>query len=103
MNDKASTAAVIAVAAFGLVGVIACLSLLHIWTGFVLSIMWGWFAVPLGLPAISIPMAIGLALTGKMMLGFRGGKAENGMKAWINTICVPLFALAIGWIVKGCM
>ena len=100
MNDKASAATVLGVAVFGVMGAIACLALGFIWSGFVLSILWGWFAAPLGLPVISIPMAIGVALTGKMLLGFRS-KAEGGAKAWLSIIGVPLIALAIGWVAKG--
>lgn len=33
-----------------------------IWQGCVLSLLWGWFAVPYGLRPISIPMAMGFAL-----------------------------------------
>jgi len=34
-----------------------------VWSGFVLSILWGWFLVPaFHLPQITIPLAIGISL-----------------------------------------
>ena len=39
-------------------------AVLSIWEGFVLMKLWGWFIVPtFGLPALTIAVAIGLALT----------------------------------------
>lgn len=39
-----------------------------VWSGFVLSILWGWFIVPaFHLPQISIPLAIGISLVVGML------------------------------------
>lgn len=35
---------------------------LLIWRGFVIKMLWGWFLVPLGVPAISISVACGLLI-----------------------------------------
>lgn len=71
------------------------------WRGYVLSILWAWFIVPtFGLPALSIPFAIGLAL----VVGFL--TASNAKKKdfeWLNAIGVlvlgPAMTLLMGWIV----
>lgn len=34
-----------------------------IWAGYVLSVLWGWFLVPLHLPAVTVAEAIGISLT----------------------------------------
>lgn len=48
---------------FAVAGGLAYLLLTPIWSGFVLSIMWGWFIAPaFHLPQINIPLAIGISL-----------------------------------------
>jgi hypothetical protein len=93
----------------------ACLGgvLIGIWNGFVLSIMWGWFVVPLGLPTITVPNAIGLALIVDLVRPYRkpddhkaGDKA--GWAKMIFTIGADRFLgalalLGVGYAVKGFM
>lgn len=45
-----------------LIGMFATMILSPILRGWVLTILWGWFAVPFGLPVLNIPTAIGVAL-----------------------------------------
>ena len=33
----------------------------HAWRAFVISLLWRWFAVPLGLPAVSVLQVLGIA------------------------------------------
>jgi hypothetical protein len=76
--------------------------------GWVLSILWGWFVLPLfGLPSLSIPKAIGLALV-VGVLTKQDTQSESSNKETSNPIMAliaravfaPLFVLLIGWVVK---
>lgn len=83
-------------------GVLAAVTALTIEQGWVLSILWGWFAVPLGAPAISIPGAIGMAilLSTMLMRRRREESDEPWYEAFVFHATKPLVALGIGWIVK---
>jgi hypothetical protein len=76
--------------------------LLNAW---VLVILWGWFMVPLfGLPALNIPYAIGIQLVLGLLRRTNSDTAPSGRKWYENAgivIGTPLFALLIGYIVKG--
>lgn len=87
----------------------ALLTLSAILKGYVLSVLWGWFAVPLfGLPPIGIPAAIGVALIVGMLSHEhqRQPKSEGKYDAVVELSAVfirPFVALGIGWIVKRFM
>ena len=52
-----------------------------IWRGYVLSVLWAWFIVPLfGLPALSIPLAIGLMVIVSMARGDYAESFDKGAK-----------------------
>lgn len=78
-----------------------------IWSGYVLSTLWGWFLVPaLGLPAISIPSAIGIDLVVSYMTHqYRentndlGRDVEMLIKGMVYSTGRPAVALFFGWIV----
>lgn len=78
-------------------------------SGFVGSVLWNWFAVPLlGAPSMSIPGAIGLALVVSAFVPRSSSNDNDKNKSWehitarvIAAVMTPLFALLIGWIVKG--
>jgi len=83
-----------------LVGVIAVSS---IWSGYVFSILWAWFIVPLfGLPALSVAAAIGVTLVVRFLTHQRQPGMPSG-QTWASIAIVPLVFLAIGWVVKGFM
>lgn len=79
--------------------------------GYVLSIMWGWFFTPLGLPAIGVINALGIALTvnfltsrvwgmeamEKQILGKEKANKE-AMKRLGFSLVYPWFALLLGYI-----
>jgi uncharacterized membrane protein len=72
--------------------------------GYVLSVLWGWFVVPVfGLPALSIPFAMGLALVvGLLTTNTRGDEAKDPDKKWTPMgvmVMRPAFVLLVGWIV----
>lgn len=86
----------------GVVIVPLVLAATSIWRGFVLSILWGWFLVPLGMPPLTVAYAIGVSL----IVGFltvRHSKEDEQPeygKAMLRVTLVPAFALAFGWIVS---
>lgn len=79
-----------------------------IMNGWVLSILWGWFIVPLfGLPLLSIPESIGFAL----VIGILSKNQTTSSSKDKDTstlvaeiigygIFSPLFFLFMGWIIK---
>ncbi len=88
----------IAVASVGVIAVLA------IWQGYVLSILWGWFFVPLGLPTISIAHAIGIALVVGVLRGMPPeSKSENTFSRLGIWFVGTLILLAVGYIAKGVM
>lgn len=101
MNDKTGLAC-FGLAAFAVVSIVANVII----DGWVLSTLWGWFISPLfGLPSLSIPTAIGIAL----FVGLITKKVEttsdeelsNSIKSIIaRVLFYPLTVLLIGWIVK---
>lgn len=95
---------------FGLIGAVtsvaALLILLPILSGWVLSVLWGWFIVPaFHLPALSIPAAIGVSLiAGKLTHQFQH-EPENA-KPWkvlAFGILSPFMTLAMGYVVRSFM
>jgi hypothetical protein len=75
--------------------------------GWVLSILWRWFAVPMfGLPGIGIAEAVGVALIVAMLTHEhrREPKSESTSDSLTDAAAVflrPLFALLVGWVAKG--
>lgn len=74
--------------------------------GWALSILWGWFFVPvLGLPPIGITQAIGIAMVTAFLTHQydAGNEKQDQSKVWTYMLVRPLVALAIGWVVKQFM
>lgn len=89
-----------------IIGVVAIVALASIWRGFVLSILWGWFAVPLGLPPIGIAWAIGVATVVGMLAGSYSEDKEDKDDGWKKVIVLfvaPLIALGVGWVAHASM
>lgn len=77
-----------------------------VWRGYVLSILWSWFIVPaFGLPALTVPLAIGLSL----LVGFltaqrlKKDKDFDWGAAIGHLIFGPAMVLLIGWCVTRFM
>lgn len=80
-----------------------------IWKGFVISILWEWFAVPIGAPALGTAHILGLVL----LFGYLTRKASGVSKdepdlkktreKTIETMGVGCIVLVAGWIMKGFM
>ena len=85
----------IPIAVFGIIGVVAGLSILRAW---VLIKLWGWFIVPVfHLPDLNIPLAIGLCLVVGMFTATMKSEKVN----WLGAILAPFITLFMGWIVKS--
>lgn len=98
MKDSIKTFFTLALASIGIAGILIALTVEQ---GWVISILWGWFLVPIGLPAISIPVAIGIALTVSAMRMKRVKSAnDDPWETLAYAVIAPVVALSIGWIVK---
>lgn len=74
---------------------------LMIWKGYALSVLWAWFIMPFGAPAISIAAAIGCVIVVHMFIPTskrKVGRIDHG-RVIASAIGDPLFALGFGWIV----
>ena len=78
----------------------------YIWKGYVLSILWKWFIVAFfGLPALTIPMAIGLTLIASFLTAqYYHNTDDRDPWSKLGTAVgheffYPLVVLGIGWIV----
>jgi hypothetical protein len=94
----------------GFFGVLGLLAFSALWRGYVLTVLWAWFAVPtFGLPALHLAPAIGLSLlvsflTHQVDMHQQEGEFSDRMlTAASASITVPLFALGIGWVVRQFM
>jgi hypothetical protein len=83
----------------------------YIINGWVLSQLWKWFVEPFGVPALSVPYAIGVSL----IVGFlthqrntsrstddrdKGEKITSAVAEILTSFTLPLITLGIGWIVS---
>lgn len=71
--------------------------------GWALSVLWNWFLPAIGVPVISIPVAIGISLIITTLT--HEVKTDNRSKDekitdGITSMIVTLLILGIGWIVK---
>lgn len=79
--------------------------------GWVLKIIWGWFLVPLGVPAVGIVQALGIsALVGMLtheMAGTQGHKYDDNKNvnlmtsiflAFVQPLAVLFFCWLIRWV-----
>ena len=78
-----------------------------LWRGYVLSFLWGWFMVPLGVRPIGVAASIGLSVLVGMLAkeGLKGSDLAHKVSdtdSWIlwagNSFLWPLFSLGMGWI-----
>lgn len=88
----------------GLPIVLAYIAIGAIWEGYALTILWGWFIVPaFGLPQLSIPFAMGVALVVGLMtttrLGNEATDPDKGYAPFVTMLLRPAMVLLIGWIV----
>lgn len=80
------------------IGTIAVIAFLAVFGGFTISVLWGWFIVPLGVVSLSIPHAIGINTT-LGVFQIRATKEEVKIEdAVIKAISFYVAALIIGYI-----
>ncbi len=90
-------------------GFIASVIVGTILRGFVLSILWGWFVVPFGVPPIGIAWAIGLSLMVGMVARDSAPKKTDDepgkavAKFLGLMLLLPLLTLGLGWIIHAWM
>lgn len=88
--------------------VVAAIVPLLLWWAFTAATLWAWFFVPLGLPEITTPHALGIMIT---FSAFRARYAKKkadwpegeALKALGMSIAGPALALGIGWIAWSVM
>lgn len=80
------------------------------WSGYALSKLWAWFLVPaLGLPELSIPAAIGLAMVVSYMTyqptNTNKDKDANQqiLEVLLSLALKPTLAIGFGWVVARWM
>ncbi len=85
-----------------LVGIAATLALslvITLWFGFVISMLWGWFIVPLGVTAINTWHAVGISAFFTLMRASTSSTAEKETdigQSLFRVFVYPLSALIIG-------
>jgi len=68
--------------------------------GLVLSILWRWFVVPLGVVPLSLTLAMGVGLTAGFLFGNAADAHEkDGDKILRGLVTRPALALVFGWII----
>jgi hypothetical protein len=72
-----------------------------IWTGYAISVIWGWYVVKIfGLPYLPIPAAIGIsALISCFKTHRPNEEGKESTTFWLELLA-PAFALAIAWVAK---
>lgn len=77
--------------------------------GFVLQCLWGWFAVPFGLPSISLVHALGLALLIWVAIGVRrpstifDSSLQDEARDFAFSCAMAVYILALGLVLKWLM
>ena len=88
-------------------GILTAGLLFAVYNAWVLSILWGWFIVPLGVKSLSIAHAYGVTLVAGLFLSTRGIKENKNQDDWISSLItwliLPLAALFFGWIAVSFM
>jgi|SRR5690606_6413695 len=89
----------------GLLLLIVVAFVLALFTGFTVSVLWGWFIVPLGVAQIGFAHAYGISLMGSVLMSTRGlnNNDEGGWMTVAAGILINLLALLFGWIAVGFM
>ncbi|MGC9605262.1 MAG: hypothetical protein ABSF56_00680 [Minisyncoccia bacterium] len=95
-----------------IVGFIASLALVTILDGFVLSVLWGWFVVPVfHLPVLKIIPAMGISMIVGYLTMHSGSYNEEVERGWGymlylslgTSLLYALLALSFGWVLHYLM
>jgi hypothetical protein len=76
-----------------------------LWWSYCATILWGWFLVPLSLPALTLWQMWGIRMTYSLVRGLGGAQMKDHEvdlpKTIVSIIIAPLLALLVGYFVKG--
>ena len=72
--------------------------LLAIICSFTIMVMWGWFIVPLGLPAINIVQACGIDLLVSFIITTEPPKELSFWERWTYATVYAIMTLLCGWV-----
>ncbi|MGC3984817.1 MAG: hypothetical protein QM777_08865 [Pseudorhodoferax sp.] len=109
LNGKTQTTGIAASAILGgLAAIIFAIVWAGFWSGLAVSVLWGWFVVPLfGLPALSIAQAYGIALLVGLLTHqeSKADKDEDGFamvlgEAFLRAPFTAGLVLLISYVVK---
>lgn len=90
---------VAALAALMLVGVLVLMIPAYILHGWVVTILWAWFVVPIfHLPQISIPVAIGLEMLLIMLRPIQCKTDDKAWKAVVAAYVAPFVTLGVAYV-----
>jgi hypothetical protein len=93
--SKPSLQAAVAVCGAAFIGAVGLFLAAVLARGFVLTVLWGWFAVPVfGLPALGIAPALGLTV----LLGYLLNHKKEG-QSLADIFAGALAALGVGWVI----
>lgn len=73
-------------------------TLLCLLCGIVIMLMWNWFVVPLGLPAIGLIHALGLDMLVSFVITTSVPKITHFWDRWISAVLFALLTLLFGWV-----
>lgn len=90
--------------------ILVCLIPAGIWSSFVASTIWRWFAVPIGAPVLTVTRTMGLAI----LIGMyryagetrtQDTQEKSGGELFVAFLAraglIPAFALLLGWIYRS--
>lgn len=103
-KDKAM--ALVLVALGGALAFLLLLLWAAFWSGLTVSVLWGWFLVPLGLPIIGLWHAYGLSLIWSAFsgLGRKPQDDKGGLaRVFLQVPLVACLLMAVGWLIKNWM
>ena len=88
-----------------IIGATLFIGLMGVYYAFVLSTLWAWFVVPLGVAKIGMAHTYGLALIPATILGVRGLYApeDKRKESIVVALLLPATSLLFGWIALGFM
>lgn len=85
-------------------GFLAVGAIAVLWGGYVLSILWGWFMIPVfGLPALTAMQAAGVKLTVRVITYTHRREEEKDdwlITSFVEATILPLVLLGLGWIIQ---
>lgn len=84
--------------------VVGIAAVLAICSGFTLSILWGWFMVPVfHLPELSIPQAIGISVVIHFLTNKDAGRKDDREVSLPQILFYYPGVLLLGWLIHLCM